>query len=727
MWEFLKALANSAQLQAANRKLQNQIAERMRAEEQFRLLQTLSLAMSAAADIDTALTEALGKVCQTTGWAVGEAWLPSVDRTVLQCSRAWWAKMNGLEKFRQVTEVTTFAMGQGLPGQAYASKRPVWAQDVTVEASFARAKTAREIGLKAGVAIPILADEEAVAILTFFLFEPREKDQSFVELVSAVAAQLGSIIQRKRAEEALRESEERFRSVAQSAADAIVVADDGGRIVSWNKGAQNIFGYKQEEVLGKPLALLMPERYREAQRQGLERLRTTGESRLIGKTVEWYGLRKDGSEFPLVLSLASWKTAGAITQYSGIIHDVTKQKRTEEALRKARDELEIRVQERTQELAKANEALQAEIGNHIRTEKALQHSEKRFRALIENSTDGITLLNPEGRVFYTGPSTTRILGYTVEEFIGRNALELVHPDDLKPAQALLADCVRTPGKVAVTQYRVQHKDGSWRWVEGMINNMLAEPSVAAVVVNYRDVTERKRAESQLNASLKEKELLLKEIHHRVKNNLQVISSLLNLQSKHLKDQHAIEMFHESQQRVKSMALIHEELYKTADLGKIEIASYLRNLTTHLFRSYRAHSQAIALHLHVDEIRLDVDRAISCGLIINELVSNSLKHAFPDSALAMQPHRGKEIRIELRSENDERLNLLIRDNGVGLPKDLDFRHTDSLGLQLVNTLTEQLRGVIEHQDGAGTEFRIIFSTAKSNERDNGQTIAGNHGD
>lgn len=221
----------------------------------------------------------------------------------------------------------------------------------------------------------------------------------------------------------------------------------------------------------------------------------------------------------------------------------------------------------------------------------------------------------------------------------------------------------------------------------------------------QQIKERKRAEQQTKASLKEKEVLLKEIHHRVKNNLQVISSLLNLQRGSIKDPQTLEIFQESQNRVESMALIHEQLYRSKDLSRIDFADYIRNLVANLFCSYEVRANAITLKINVDNVLLDINAAIPCGLIINELIANSLKYAFPVG-------KEGEIWIEFNSNNDK-FTLIVADNGVGFPQDLDFQNTNSLGLQLVNALTEQLEGNIELDNSVGTKFIITF-TQKSRE-------------
>ena len=180
-----------------------------------------------------------------------------------------------------------------------------------------------------------------------------------------------------------------------------------------------------------------------------------------------------------------------------------------------------------------------------------------------------------------------------------------------------------------------------------------------------------------------------------------LSSLLNLQSRCIEDQSVLELFQESQNRVRSMALIHEKLYRSQDLARINFAEYIRNLATHLVRSYRANSGPVSLKVDANDVSLSIDAAVPCGLIINELVSNSLKYAFKDG-------REGEIRIELRSDRDRQVTLIVADNGVGFPKDLDFRYTESLGMQLVNTLTNQLDGTVELHSNGGTEFKITFT-------------------
>jgi two-component sensor histidine kinase len=215
-----------------------------------------------------------------------------------------------------------------------------------------------------------------------------------------------------------------------------------------------------------------------------------------------------------------------------------------------------------------------------------------------------------------------------------------------------------------------------------------------------EIARRKRAEEQVKASLKEKEVLLKEIHHRVKNNMAVITSLLSLQSSNIKDKQYKDIFNNSINRIKSMALIHEKLYRSDDLAKVNFEDYLQEMLHNMLMSYGLNTHNIALITEVANISLRIDAAIPFGLIINELVSNSLKYAFPED-------RKGEIKVAIRSNDRGDVELTISDNGVGMPEDVDFRKTASLGLNLVNALVGQLQGKIELYREKGTEFIIML--------------------
>ena len=223
--------------------------------------------------------------------------------------------------------------------------------------------------------------------------------------------------------------------------------------------------------------------------------------------------------------------------------------------------------------------------------------------------------------------------------------------------------------------------------------------VETLAVSFMEALYNKRAEEQIGESLKEKEMLLKEIHHRVKNNLAVISSLLSLQSNYIKDKDDLELFRESQTRAKSMALIHERLYQSEDLKRIDFSDYIKTLSSDLFMTYAGDPDRIKLNMDLEHVLVDINSAIPLGLILNELISNSMKYAFPNG-------ENGDINIKLESKEGEFI-LIVGDTGVGLPEGLDFKNTGSLGLQLVTSLTDQIDGNIELDQSKGTQFTIKF--------------------
>lgn len=315
--------------------------------------------------------------------------------------------------------------------------------------------------------------------------------------------------------------------------------------------------------------------------------------------------------------------------------------------------------------------------------------------IISSMTDLLIVTDVDGHITRTNSAATTLLGYDGNALVG-TALE---------------DILATKGTTQRVDLRVIESAGSvesrCKRVDGSEIPVLFSASIIhdlqgrdlGFVCVAQDITKLKEAEHQIRSSLNEKEMLLKEIHHRVKNNMQVISSLLSLQAKQIKDEQARAIFKDSQNRVKSMALIHESLYQTDDLSHIDFAEYLRKLVNHISRSYQMQTEAIKMKVNVGDIALGVDTAVPCGLIINELITNSLKYAFPAGTAG-------EILIDL-SASDGGYKLTLSDNGIGLPKELDIENAKTLGLKLVRTLTEQLRGQLSHSNGCGTKFEITF--------------------
>jgi PAS domain S-box-containing protein len=294
------------------------------------------------------------------------------------------------------------------------------------------------------------------------------------------------------------------------------------------------------------------------------------------------------------------------------------------------------------------------------------------------------------------------LGYTKDELLNMAPIDIVAKEKISE----MPENARKLDKEGHATFEIIHltKDGEKIPVE--VNNHLFKMKGKKVALAIsRDITERKKAEEQLRHSLEEKEMLMKEIHHRVKNNLMVISSLLNLQSKYIKDKESLNIFKESQSRAKSMALIHERLYRSDDMKKINFGEYIETLSNDLYHTYVIDQSRIKLKLDVEDAKIDINTSVPLGLIVNELVSNCMKHAFPNEM-------NREINISIKKINNHFL-LNVKDNGIGFPEGLDFENTDSLGLQLVNMLVNQIDGEIELKNENGTEFKITFEEMYQN--------------
>jgi len=344
-------------------------------------------------------------------------------------------------------------------------------------------------------------------------------------------------------------------------------------------------------------------------------------------------------------------------------------------------------------------AIRSDITERKQAEEALRQSEEFSKRIIESTQDCIKILDLEGRLLFMNVVGQKLLEITDIALLLKTPWASFWPGQDKQTHAAM-EVARAGGIGKFVGFCPSGK-GTPKWWEVVVTPILDEAGrPERLLAVSHDITERKQAEEQIQAALTEKEVLLQEIHHRVKNNLQVISSLLNLQSRSIQDRQHLELLKDSQDRIKTMALIHEKLYQAKDLARINFSGYIRDLAANLFRSYKDKSTAITLKTDIDDISLSIDAAVPCGLIINELVSNALKHAFPTGSKG-------EIFISLSSSTDQKFVLTVSDNGVGLPKDLKFQNTASLGLQLVNTLAVQLRGTVEVNSHGGTEFKLAF--------------------
>jgi two-component system, sensor histidine kinase PdtaS len=366
-------------------------------------------------------------------------------------------------------------------------------------------------------------------------------------------------------------------------------------------------------------------------------------------------------------------------------------------------------------LSEKNRQLESEIADRNRAEEAVLLSERRLSDIINFLPDAMFAIDLNGTVIAWNKAIEEMTGVPADQMIGKGNYEyaISFYNERRP---ILIDLVLKEEPAAESSYPYITRTGKKQFSEITIPHMndgkgaslwfTASPlydtrgRLVGAVESIRDITARKTTEDKVRHALEEKDVLLQEIHHRVKNNLQVISALIELQIQYMKDPGSINTLRDSQNRIRTMALIHETLYRSHDLSKVEFHAYIRKLVDALFETYSIEENTIRTVFDVDEILLDVDTAIHCGLIVNELVSNTFKHAFPNG-------RNGTITIGFHWTGPS-YTLTYADNGVGIPEGIDFKNTESLGLKLVNLLsTEQLEGTIELTREQGTKYRIVF--------------------
>ena len=460
------------------------------------------------------------------------------------------------------------------------------------------------------------------------------------------------ITDQKRTEEQLRFQAHLLDSVRES----VIATDLDGRITYWGHGAEALYQYSSEEAQGQLIYHFIDPGNMEEEPRWKETLETGSWSG------EYTQYRKDGSSFLARASLYRIQDPPPSDQPIGFI------------------------------------AIYRDITNLKKTEDALRESEVRYRTVSETVFAGLTIVDTNDALVFVNSAFAEMLGYTIEELLGMSIFQITDKDEFSSHQKTSADEDESRTSYETT---VILKDGTITNVLIAVSPLTSpDGTFTGTLCVFIDISERIKSEERIKSSLTEKEVLLKEIHHRVKNNLQVVSSLLYLQSEQLKDQYGRDMLKQSQNRVKSMALVHERLYQSDDLAKIDFAEYIRNLSAHLFHSYGLDPRRIILNTIVEEVFLSIETAIPCGLIINELVSNALKHGFPDD------NQG-EITIRLTMEPEDHLTLVIHDDGVGLPESVDFRDTESMGLHLVMTLVRQIGATIELDSTGGTKYEIVF--------------------
>ena len=517
---------------------------------------------------------------------------------------------------------------------------------------FCQLKTVIENGEKATYQ-PTIADGRTFSISA----TPIKNRDGLVSKMEVVQ----DITKRKQADQALRESEKRLRDIIENMPVMMDAFDDKGVIIAWNRECEHVTGFSKKEIIGNPdvTKLLYPDK--NYQTYILEKIAEYGNK---FRNLEWDITCKDGNEKTILWSNIS-ETHPIPGWYAWAIGiDISEQKKKEREIRK-------------------------------------------LSKVVETSNQAVAITDLETRIVYVNQGLLKNSSFENDELIGKPVLHFSDEEGAKLFHEEIMPTLLSEGAWQ-GEINLKRKDGTLFPTDmncSVICTETGEPEYLVAI--YSDITERKRAENVIKAALKEKEVLLREIHHRVKNNLQIIISLLNLQSKKITNKIALESLTESNTRIRAMSLIHEILYQSDDLAKIDFKDYINKLIKAIAHAFTGSGGNISYSVTVAQIRLSVDDAVPIALIINELLTNSYKYAFPAQ------RRGK-VEIILKKSGPQVTELSISDNGIGLPDDIDIHHSETLGLQLVSDLAEdQLEGSLQIERVNGTRFVIRFSPQKTN--------------
>ena len=499
-----------------------------------------------------------------------------------------------------------------------------------------------------------------ISILVFVLARSRAILEETVRVrTEALRHQLAA---RQEAQDQLTQNYALLRSVTEGVSDSVFVKDLQGRYQMMNSAGAAFLGRTPDAIIGRTDSELFPEGTTSAIEEGDRRVIESGQA----LTMEERGTA-GGATRLYQSTKAPWRDPhGAIIGVVGVSRDIT---------------------------------------DHAQMEEALRESERIFQTLAEISPVGIFRTDANGYTTYANPRWSQIAGLPTAEALGLGWLRAVHPDD-RERLSRSWDAASHAHQGTEADYRFVRPDGSIAWVMGQaVPDKDPSGEVIGYVGTITDVTDRKHVEVAMRASLLEKEALLKEVHHRVKNNLQVIASLLRLETGRSVEPAARTVLKDMKSRVQTMALLHETLYRSGTFASVDLGAYLRQLASQSFRSMDSSPGAVHLDLTLGKVEVGIDQAIPCGLILNELISNSLKHGFPGG-------RTGHLRVELLPDGDpSKVRLRVSDTGVGLPADFEIARASSLGLQLTSDLAKQLGGRLEIGPGPGAAFALVFEVAK----------------
>lgn len=461
---------------------------------------------------------------------------------------------------------------------------------------------------------------------------------------------------RKEAEEKLFESEHKFRQLTENISIAVYTFNMEGRFTYVNPFTMKITGYSEKELLSMKFFDVVHPEYRElVMSRGFDRIK--GED--VVNIYEFKIITKQGN--------TRWiEIYNSRTIIDGLVVVL---------------------------------GTAADISDRKNAEQRIRESDGKYKHLVESIEEGMVIADEFENLTFTNKAARKIFGYTDKEISTMNFKKLVSSEDFKRLQ--LETDKRIKGKSSKYDVEIIRKDGEKRLISVTASSLWDNEDYIGSIGIFVDITEIHKAEVKIKSQLREKEVMLQEIHHRVKNNLQIISSMLKLQESYLDDEYATQMFRNCQQRVKSMSLVHEKLYRSDDLSRISFLDYAESLIKNLFASLNINSNRIKYELDINDVNLNISIAIPCGLIINELITNALRYGFPDNKKGI-------VKVSLNELDNGKMKLTVWNNGVDLPKDFNIADLSSFGMRLVDILKQQLSAELIIERKEGVAFSLIFA-------------------
>ncbi|MDR8393625.1 PAS domain S-box protein [Aliifodinibius sp. S!AR15-10] len=548
-----------------------------------------------------------------------------------------------------------FSYAKGLVGQA-AESQHAEVFTTSEDDSFIRAEKARAADLATGLLLPIIVDGMSEAVLEFYTTEPVEIDTQLQKVLESVAIQIGRLIERKRHLERIEKEKEFINKAINSLPGLFYMLDEQQNFVRVNQNLIDSMGYSREELEEMhPLDFYLEkdqQRMIEAVQQAFIEGKATLVSQLRTKDgkLPWYYLtgahfHQEGQDFILGTGI--------------------------------------------------------DITDRVQAEQELERHEQLLQSIMDQAGAVIYVKKKDGTFLFVNDEFLKLFGLQKEQVIGKRDVDIIDEDDVQIMRESDLEAIET-GKPVELEETVQFKGEKRTYLSNKVPLKNVEGFEECVCGVSTDITERKQAENQLRESLNEKEVLLMEIHHRVKNNLAVVSSMMQLQAYESENEEVTSELNNSQSRIKSMALMHELLYQSKSFSKVNIAENITELLEHISNSIQP--KEIETELNLEPVDLNINQAIPCSLILNELLVNIYKHAFPEG-------QDGKLHIAL-TENDGNVVLKVRDNGVGLPDDFDLEDPTTVGLRLINVLTKQLEADLTYSsDEEETEFELIFKKMK----------------